>query len=140
MDQGRRFYTIVEANLKVPSLEACFGAIAGRTARARTLEDQVSDIEIAYGAKVLEESCPERADYLRYRKEAEEVQESLRADLAAITSDGIEIKDLDKGLVDFYARRGSEVVYLCWCKGEKQVAFWHTLQGGFPGRKPIREF
>ncbi len=140
MEQKRRFYTLSEANLKVPGLEKRFGEIAGHVERARTLEDQVNDIEIAWGAKVLEESCPERADYLRFRAQFEESQEAIRAGVAAITAEGIEIKDPDTGLVDFYAMRGSEVVYLCWRKGETEVGFWHTLQGGFAGRKPIREF
>jgi hypothetical protein len=140
VDQGRRFYTLPEANLKVPGLEKRFGEIALRVDRARTLDDQINDLEIAWGAKVLEESCPERADYLRYRKEAEEVHEGIRGDLATIAAEGIEIKDPDTGLIDFYAKRGAEVVYLCWRKGEKEIGFWHTLQGGFAGRKPIREF
>ena len=140
MDQRRRFYTLAEANLKVASLEKRFGEVASRVERVRTLEDQVNDLEIAWGSKILEESCPERADYLAYRKELEEAQESIRADLASITADGIEVKDLDTGLVDFYAKRGQEVVFLCWRKGESEIGFWHTLQGGFAGRKPMREF
>src|SRR5690242_10267519 len=95
LEQRRRIYTLPEANSKVPGLEARFGDIARRTERARSLEDQVSDLEIAWGAKVLEESCPEREDYLRYRKEAEEVQEAIRRELAAVAADGIEVKDLD---------------------------------------------
>ena len=51
---------------------------------------------------------------------------------------GVEVKDPDTGLIDFPARHpdGSDVL-LCWQLGEDRVAFWHTLEGGFRGRKPL---
>lgn len=53
---------------------------------------------------------------------------------------GIELKDLDKGLIDFPALRANgEEVYLCFMLGEKTIDHWHTLEGGFAGRKPIDE-
>ncbi len=50
---------------------------------------------------------------------------------------GCELKDLDKGLVDFYSLRDGNLVYLCWMEGEDKVTHWHTLEDGFPGRKPL---
>ncbi len=50
---------------------------------------------------------------------------------------GCELKDLDKGLVDFYSLRDGNLVYLCWMEGEDTVTHWHTLEDGFPGRKPL---
>ena len=50
---------------------------------------------------------------------------------------GLLVKDLDEGLVDFPALRGGEEVLLCWHLGEDEVAFWHTLEDGFAGRKPL---
>jgi hypothetical protein len=50
---------------------------------------------------------------------------------------GAEVKDLDAGLVDFPARRGEEDVLLCWRLGEPEVAFWHGLEDGFAGRRPL---
>jgi hypothetical protein len=50
---------------------------------------------------------------------------------------GILVKDLDRGLVDFPARRGEEEVLLCWELGEDEIAFWHGLEEGFAGRKPL---
>src|SRR5258708_17141599 len=45
---------------------------------------------------------------------------------------GAHLKDLDTGLVDFYSRRGQEVVFLCWNAGEPEIRHWHSLQGGLP--------
>lgn len=50
---------------------------------------------------------------------------------------GVLVKDLDEGLVDFPAVRGDEEVLLCWRLGEDEVAFWHSLEGGFAGRRPL---
>ena len=50
---------------------------------------------------------------------------------------GVEVKDLDEGLLDFPARRRDEDVLLCWKVGEPEVAFWHGLEEGFAGRKPL---
>jgi hypothetical protein len=52
---------------------------------------------------------------------------------------GVQVKDLDRGLVDFPARhpRDGATVLLCWELGEPDVAFWHGLEDGFAGRKPL---
>jgi hypothetical protein len=50
---------------------------------------------------------------------------------------GVQVKDLDTGLVDFPARRGDEDVLLCWRLGEPEVAFWHGPDDGFAGRRPL---
>jgi len=53
---------------------------------------------------------------------------------------GIEIKDLNKGLIDFpHIRENGEEVYLCYMLGEKTVIAWHPLEGGFPARRPVEE-
>jgi hypothetical protein len=54
-----------------------------------------------------------------------------------INEAGVEVKDIDEGLLDFPARRGDEDVLLCWKVGEPDVAFWHGLEEGFAGRKPL---
>jgi hypothetical protein len=57
--------------------------------------------------------------------------------LEQLFQSGAHLKDLDTGLVDFYYRRGREIVYLCWKEGEAEISHWHTLQGGFQTRKPL---
>ena len=53
---------------------------------------------------------------------------------------GVELKDPLTGLLDFRARRRGVEVYLCWRIGEPAVAHWHTLDGGFAGRRPMSEY
>src|SRR3954453_14926929 len=50
---------------------------------------------------------------------------------------GVVVKDLDRGLVDFPALRGDEEVLLCWQVGEDEIAYWHGVDEGFAGRKPL---
>jgi hypothetical protein len=54
-----------------------------------------------------------------------------------LTALGVQVKDADAGLVDFPSRREGEAVLLCWRAGEESVQFWHDLEAGFAGRKPI---
>jgi hypothetical protein len=51
---------------------------------------------------------------------------------------GVVVKDADRGLVDFPAlREDGEEVLLCWELGEDEIAYWHGLEEGFAGRKPL---
>jgi hypothetical protein len=54
-----------------------------------------------------------------------------------IASRGVEVKDPDEGLVDFPALRRGETVLLCWRLGEDEIAYWHTTEDGFGGRRPL---
>ena len=49
----------------------------------------------------------------------------------------IQVKDLDRGLVDFPAIVDGKEVFLCWEKGEEDIDFWHDLDGGYAGREPL---
>jgi hypothetical protein len=67
--------------------------------------------------------------------------ERLERELAHVVDElvqfGVQVKDLDEGLIDFPALRRGETVLLCWKLGEDDVAYWHTLEGGFAGRRPL---
>jgi hypothetical protein len=71
---------------------------------------------------------------------AAEVDRQARA-LARAVDDivelGVEVKDLDEGLVDFPALHHGETVLLCWQLGEDEIGYWHSPQDGFAGRRPL---
>jgi hypothetical protein len=52
---------------------------------------------------------------------------------------GVERKDYESGLVDFVGRHEGRDVYLCWKLGEERIGYWHELNAGFAGRKPIAQ-
>jgi len=54
-----------------------------------------------------------------------------------INEHGAAVKDLDSGLIDFPALRNGETVLLCWQLGEDEIAWWHRVDDGFAGRRPL---
>ncbi|MGH2971631.1 MAG: DUF2203 domain-containing protein [Gaiellaceae bacterium] len=64
---------------------------------------------------------------------------SLARTVDAIAEHGAEVKDLDEGLVDFPALHRAETVLLCWKLGEDEIAYWHRIEDGFAGRRPVEE-
>ena len=61
--------------------------------------------------------------------------------ISALQEDGILIKGIEEGLVDFPSlRENGDEVFLCWKDGEDDLYFWHTLDGGFRGRRTLEEF
>jgi hypothetical protein len=61
--------------------------------------------------------------------------------IQALQEDGVLVKGVDEGLADFPAiRENGEEVFLCWKVGEDDIYYWHTLDGGFRGRRPLVVF
>jgi hypothetical protein len=59
----------------------------------------------------------------------------------ALNDDGIVVKGIEEGLVDFPAlRKNGEEVFLCWKESENDIMFWHSLNDGFRGRRPVTDF
>ena len=65
------------------------------------------------------------------------IADRLTTGVRRIAELGVEVKDLDHGLIDFPSLRDGRVVYLCWRLGEGPIAYWHELDGGFAGRQPL---
>lgn len=63
--------------------------------------------------------------------------QELERGIKGIQELGIEIKDVDMGLVDFHGTRAGREIYLCWRYGEEEIAYWHDLDAGLAGRQPI---
>jgi hypothetical protein len=73
-----------------------------------------------------------------------ELAETIQAEADAIAAcaqqidgAGAQIKSLEEGLLDFPSRRDGELVLLCWKLGEDEIAYWHGVDEGFAGRKPL---
>lgn len=73
------------------------------------------------------------------RRKAERAKAEQRAKdaVAEIDSIGVQVKDLDIGLLDFPCVVEGQIILLCWKMGEKSITHWHGTQEGFAGRKPI---
>lgn len=65
--------------------------------------------------------------------------DALRRAVRAILELGVQLKDLEMGLVDFLSIHKGREVFLCWRQGEDDIRFWHDLDSGFAGRRPIED-
>lgn len=63
----------------------------------------------------------------------------LEAGVKGIMGMGVLVKDIDMGLVDFLSVRDGREIYLCWKYGEEELAYWHDLNAGYQGRRPIHD-
>ena len=83
----------------------------------------------------------DRQAVLQNRAQRDQYGQSLKDAVEKIQEFGCVIKDLDTGLIDFPTLFHGQEVYLCWKMGESGIGFWHGVDEGFAGRKPIdREF
>src|SRR6185312_4774468 len=75
----------------------------------------------------------------RRRAERDKALQEVKDAIAEINAIGVQVKDLDIGLLDFPCIVEDEIVLLCWRVGEDSIQYWHGLEEGFAGRKPIDE-
>ena len=73
----------------------------------------------------------------RLRFERDRLATSIQQALERVHATGCVVKDLDVGLLDFPSLIDNEEVYLCWRVGEDRIRFWHRMDEGFAGRKPL---
>ncbi len=73
----------------------------------------------------------------RRRAERDKAVQEAKDSLAEIDSIGVQVKDLEQGLLDFPSLMDGKLVLLCWKLGEPAITHWHTEEEGFAGRKPL---
>jgi hypothetical protein len=79
------------------------------------------------------------SEVAKRRAQHDKAVQQVKDTLAEIDSIGVQVKDLDSGLLDFPYRLGEEIVLLCWRMGETEITHWHTLDSGFAGRQALDE-
>lgn len=131
-----RLFTPEEANAELtllrPLLERVVEERRALAGHAAELEE-VQEVVAGNGGRI---------DPGRVRRVREAVARSA-AEIAKLVEEiqgaGVQMKDLDRGLVDFPAQHpeSGETVLLCWELGEPEVGHWHGLEEGFAGRKPL---
>ncbi|HEV8147316.1 MAG TPA: DUF2203 domain-containing protein [Bryobacteraceae bacterium] len=130
-----RYFTLAEAEEKLPEVErALREALAHKAEYQKASDDLEKDLErirTAGGSRF----NPGPLLALRSTRDTSAV--GLKAALERIEEAGAIVKDLDIGLIDFLAQYRGQDVCLCWKLGEARIEFWHGLEEGFRGRKPI---
>jgi hypothetical protein len=130
-------FTLEEAQSLLPVLESLLKrAIEGKQS-AEEVDSSLSDL-----ARRIYLSGGMRVDVgavAKQRAEIEAHMQRVRESIAEIDSIGVQVKDLDAGLLDFPCRLDDQVVLLCWRMGETSIEHWHTVDSGFGGRQPVDE-
>jgi hypothetical protein len=130
-----RYFTLEEAEQKLPEVEQALREALLHKAEYQKacdqLEKDLDRIRSAGGSRV----NPGPLLALRSTRDTSAV--ALKAALERIEEAGAMVKDLDIGLIDFLAQYRGQDVCLCWKLGEERIEFWHGLEEGFRGRKPI---
>ena len=135
--EKKKYFTVEEANAALPLVRAIvadvvrqYREVSERKARLDQIRPSRPKVERAAGDP--------------YREELAQVEEDLDKDIARLQefvdeldSLGVELKDVNRGLVDFRSLMDGREVYLCWLLGEDEVSHWHELDAGFAGRQSL---
>ena len=133
----RGAWTLEDADAALPEVRRLLDQGRTHLAALRDLEPHLDDLRIVWGDAVLSVACPGHAEFADIHRRFEAERAALRLVLLAFHSLGVEVKDMDQGLVDFRGLVGAEPAYLCWKDGEERITHWHPLEGGFAARRPI---
>src|SRR5215471_1895068 len=134
---AERTFTLEEAQTLVPVLESLLrSAMEGK----KLMEEVEAELQAANNRIFLNGGMLVDVTHLARRKaERDKATQTVKDALAEIDSTGVQVKDLDIGLLDFPCVVEDQVILLCWKLGEQRITHWHGLTEGFRGRKPIDE-
>ena len=134
MEEERRF-TLAEAKeLLDTELRALAERMVEACARSRDLESRWRRLVIAIGSNG---GNMERPEVRELRETVEASHADLNEIVARFTAEGVQVKDMDRGLIDFPAKVDGQDALLCWQVGEPRIGYWHSPDDGFAGRRPL---
>jgi hypothetical protein len=130
MSTPERTYSIEEANALVPEVRAVLLQLAVENHRlARAHEEMHRRLEGNGDPQSLQQAG-------RYEAEMTEIGEGIRTLEAHLSGLGVQLRDLEMGLVDFPAERDGRRIWLCWRLADPRVAYWHGTDEGYATRRP----
>ncbi len=151
-----RYYDIAAANAAVAELDGIVCVLAEQRAELVRLRDEVlaagsgagdgSTTAVADRANRPDEPAADGADDMPFvddlrltRLRMQGLIDQMAAGVARIDALGLTLRDIEHGLVDFPALVSGRQVWLCWQRGETAIGWWHGLEIGFSGRRPLAE-
>ncbi|MEO7298454.1 MAG: DUF2203 domain-containing protein [Verrucomicrobiota bacterium] len=121
-----KHYTVEEARALLPNLRRWLDEIAALREQMLKIDARLSSLGAAgddVGGETVNTSV--------------KIQAKLQTLLQEFVFREIQIKDLERGLIDFPAIRNEREVFLCWEKDDEDIQFWHDLESGYQGREPL---
>lgn len=130
-----RFFNLLEAEGLLPEVERLLRSLIQLKSDYEQNDAELNQINqrIAITGGML--APRDRIGQLRARKDA--AARALKGTLEKIEEIGCQLKDIETGLIDFPTLYRDQEVYLCWKLGESGIGYWHHVEDGFRGRRPI---
>ena len=130
----RRQFTLDEANALVPWLEETFQRLANMRREqtdAQSLLDELLEHRGSNGSSSSNETMQQA------QGNVDRLARLMEEGFQDILAEGIIVRDVATGLVDFPSQREGREVFLCWIRGEEPIDFWHETNRGFAHRQPL---
>ena len=128
-------FTLEEAQSLLPVLESLLRqAIEGKK-QAESIDAEFQ--EIAHRVFLNGGTFLKIVPLAKRRSDRDKAVQTVKDAITEISSTGVQVKDLDMGLLDFPCVVDGQIILLCWKLGEKAIEYWHGLEEGYAGRKPI---
>jgi hypothetical protein len=124
VSEGGTLYTVEQANALLPELRERLERIRSARQRLIRASRRITERVASDGGGVA------GTDWF-------EAQRELRDEIVWLSERDIALRDPETGLLDFPGEREGEEVWFCWRLGEDRVGWWHPLESGFLGRKPL---
>src|ERR1051326_3375188 len=132
-----RTFTLAEAETLLPILYSLLRTAIDGKKLIETVDGEFQ--ELAHQVFLQGGTAVNIVHMARRKAEREKSIQKVKDAIAEIDATGVQVKDLDIGLLDFPCEVEGRTVLLCWKLGEKGITHWHTPSEGFAGRKPIDE-
>ncbi len=132
-----RTFTLDEAQDLLPVLESLLRtAIAGK----EQIESSEAEFQALSHRIFINGGMSLNVPQIAFKKaEREKAIQRVKDALGEIDAMGVQVKDMDTGLLDFPCEVDGQTILLCWKLGEKAITHWHGVSEGFAGRKPVDE-
>lgn len=130
-------WTLASARSALPEVKQRLAVARTHLADMRAAEEQLTDLRIVHGEQVLAPASPGHQEFRGYWEAYHEARSALEQAILGLHQLGVEVKDVEQGLVDFRGMLGTTPAYLCWKDGEADVEWWHPLDEGFAGRRRL---
>jgi hypothetical protein len=132
---ANRTFTLSQAKELLPVLDGLLRGVLEKKRRMEEIDQKFQEVNsrILLHGGLLVDITP----FAKLRAERDRLAEGIKDAVSEIGAMGVQIKDLDTGLLDFPCVVDGEVILLCWKMGEETITHWHNTTEGFAGRKAI---
>ncbi|MBI2232909.1 MAG: DUF2203 domain-containing protein [Candidatus Aenigmarchaeota archaeon] len=134
-----KIFSVIEAEELLPTLKTNLEKIFHLNQTLKAVSADIDSLIDIWGEDVYKHNHVDNGYYTDLASKQQEVMKHLQDEMMKINQLGCFVKDIERGLVDFYYELNDEVVFLCWRYGEDKINHWHALNSGFTGRRPLRD-